>query len=619
MAKRAFLGVLILILAASLLVACTNRSQTSSTPATTSTAQPITSTISVTNSTSATQANWWDKFGTPQYGGQFIQALSSLDGQFDLLNPMGTSNDLWFSLQLFEADWTLNPDIYHTVNTFVPEKYAVGFAAESWEMTDSRTFTFRLHQGIHWQNKAPVNGREFVAADVAFHFNRSMGPGSTMAGMLSNWESVTASDKYTVVVKFKNPCPGTAFQSVIAVSNLYEAPEFVALAPTSNVTPTENAGSPAGGGPPGPPVIDQSSPLQDWHNAVGAGPWILTDFVSSSSMTYVKNPNYFGKDPRYPQNQTPYADTLKSICIKDISTQQAAMRTGKIDILGVWPTALDWQQAKKMAASNPELVEGTPFVPDYGGVAFVQDKAPFTDIRVREAMNMAIDRQNIGKSYYGGLSEGNPVGIITPAYKGWAYDYADWPQSTKDKYAYNPTKARQLLADAGYPNGFKTNLVTASSGMGGGDLGLFQIIKANLNDIGVDMEIILMDSAAIEDYLRNGKADQLVGQGGGMSWGPSRCIDEFYSKGPDAAMFHVNDPAYDALREKFFSAGSEDQAAVAMQAADKYIVERVWGVWVQGAGTYTFMQPYVKGWDSRAPLDWRRLWVDQDQKKSMGR
>ena len=86
---------------------------------------------------------------------------------------------------------------------------------------------------------------------------------------------------------------------------------------------------------------------------------------------------------------------------------------------------------------------------------------------------MAIDLQAIAKSYYGGLVDPYPATITSRTMKGWGFPYEEWPQDLKDEYAYNPVAARQLLADAGYPHGFKTNVVANIAA----DMNMLQIIK----------------------------------------------------------------------------------------------------------------------------------------------
>ena len=83
--------------------------------------------------------------------------------------------------------------------------------------------------------------------------------------------------------------------------------------------------------------------------------------------------------------------------------------------------------------------------------------------------------------------------------KGWGFPYEEWPQDLKDEYAYNPTAAKKLLADAGYPNGFKTNVVADTAW----DMDLLQIVKSYFADVGIDMEIRPMEHNAMLDFCGN--------------------------------------------------------------------------------------------------------------------
>src|SRR5208283_3711928 len=133
------------------------------------------------------------------------------------------------------------------------------------------------------------------------------------------------------------------------------------------------------------------TPMSSWHNAIGTGPFILTDFVDNSSATFARNTNYFGHDERYPQNKLPYVDTLKILIIPDASTSLSALRTGKIDAIG----NIAVSDAQSLDKTNPNLVKiGVPAtysnsIDPKGGVA------PFTDIRVREAMQESVNLPEI--------------------------------------------------------------------------------------------------------------------------------------------------------------------------------------------------------------------------------
>ena len=132
-----------------------------------------------------------------------------------------------------------------------------------------------LRKGIHWQNIPPVNGREFTSDDVAYHYHRLYGGGHgfTQRGPGAHYqftplESVTVIDKYTVAFKWKAANAEIIRDAMQAWGSLasIEAHEAV-----------EKWGS-----------------LDDWHHAIGTGPFILKDFVPGSSATLIKNPNYWG-------------------------------------------------------------------------------------------------------------------------------------------------------------------------------------------------------------------------------------------------------------------------------------------------------------------------------------
>ena len=193
---------------------------------------------------------------------------------------------------------------------------------------------------------------------------------------LASLVSVTATDNFTVTFKWKTSNPEFIY-------------EYLMLSGTSENC-IEN-----------PEAVAQWGNLNDWHHAIGTGPFILTDFVDGSSATLVKNPNYWGTDERYPQNKLPYINTLKILIIPDDATALAGLRTGKIDDLD----GMSLQQAQDMQKTNPEILQIK--VPATFGLSIDprNDVKPFNDIRVREAMQMAINLPDIAKDYYLGTAD----------------------------------------------------------------------------------------------------------------------------------------------------------------------------------------------------------------------
>jgi len=415
-----------------------------------------------------------------------------------------------------------------------------------------------------------------------------------------NLDSVTAPDKYTVVFKWKIANPESILEMIQSANqyNNLECPDAVKL--WGNVN--------------------------DWHHAIGTGPFIVTDFVSGSSLTMVKNPDYWGYDERYPQNKLPYVNTLKVLIIPDTSTQLSALRTGKICALDNVSIA----SAQSILKSNPEL---TP-VKIYQFCRTLDprnDVAPFTDIRVREAMQMAIDLPTIATTYYLGQVSPDPVSL-TSYYMGggWGLLYEQWPQELKDEYAYNPTAAKKLLADTGYPNGFKTNVVADASS----DMDLLMIVKSYLSAVGIDMSIQSMDSTSFGNFVTTyHKQDQLAYKTSGIlaaNQEPSRQL-AYFMPGNVNNIINVNDPGFNALYNKAMTATSVEQWHQILSDANLYVAEKHFTISLLEPNVYCFIQPWLKGYNGQLGsisggsggtlfmgFYGARFWIDQNLKKSMG-
>lgn len=579
--KRKLYSVSLVFLLAILLVI------TGCSPETTQT--PAASTAATSTPAAGGESYWWDKFGEPQYGGSLNIQTSSLSPKWD--TNIGLPDSYLYE-PLFASDWTRDRvnDSTYSYHWVSPEYWAENLA-ESWEWQDPQTVVIKIKEGIHWQDKEPVNGREFTAYDVEHHYHRIIGIGSgytepqgpTLAVFFRTYESVTALDNYTVAIKFKNvSVPINTMTLFDTVLQNYEAPE----------------------------LIEAYGNITDWTQVVSTGPWLVTDYIAGSSLKLSRNPNYWGYDERYPENSLPYLDEIDIMAIPDVSTAISALRTGKIDILA----DLDWQRAKLIEESNPELLSVKAPQSPIGGFKFRCDKEPFTDINVRKAMQMAIDLPLIAETYFGGTTEGIPCGLAISEYKGWGFPYEEWPQSLKDEYSYDPDKARQLLAEAGYPEGFSTSIVAPSNL----DLEILEIVKAQLFDIGVDVEIEVMDPATAQALGFAGKVEQLYYS---QSIAASTPTTGAQVMGMDFILNH-NDANYQALLGNLFSASDFDEAKQFVSDCDRYFLEQHWCVQGLKPYKYTFWNPSVKGYSGESTLItytgpnpammWARLWVSEN-------
>ena len=558
------------------------------------------------------ESPWWEKLGKPQYGGEITIRASRDIVNFDpyFAETLTSIYGAWLE-RLVTDDWTLDPEIWDYKIAWHPSKYMKGNLAESWEFPDPNTHVIHIRKGIHWQNISPANGREFTADDVLFHYGRlyGLGGGFTKPSPYRDTDirfqdviSITSPDKYTVVFKFKTPNPEFIMETLHNVGNAQSI---------------ENSDA-----------VKQWGDLNDWHHAIGTGPFILQDFMPGVSATLIKNPKYWGRDERYPQNTLPYADKLSYLIISDEVEALDAMRSGKIDIM----TGISSKQAQALRKTNPEILQ----IPIPGSSAISlqprNDKPPYNDIRVRKAMQMALDLPEIAKSYYGGSIDPYPSTITASKFmKGWGFPYEEWPPDLKDEYAYNPTAARKLLADAGYPDGFKTNVVADIDG----DMHLLQIVKSYFADIEIDMEIRLMKTQDWVNFVAiEHKHDQLVYRPYGPlghTYAPLRAITRFQT-GYSANFQMVSDPVFDAFYPKAIAATEEDELKKILRDANERVARQHYAISLLQPVQYSLCQPWLKGYNAQIHSVWMgaggpsmlgfygaRFWIDRNLKKRMKR
>jgi ABC-type transport system substrate-binding protein len=544
-----------------------------------------------------------DAQNIPQYGGTMNLRIDSDIMTFD---PNARSFNYsimsgWLE-SLHTGEWSYEPEPFN--GKFGQPNYTNCHLAESWEFTEPGNYVIHLRKGIRWQNIPPVNGRELTSDDIAYHYHRmyGLGHGFTQPGPGAHYQftplkSVTAIDRYTVAFKWNVPNAEVirdAMQSIGSLSSI-EAHE----------------------------AVEKWGNLDDWHHAIGTGPFILKDFIPGDSATLVRNPNYWGHDEPNPKNQLPYIDTLKVIIIRDKAAAVEALQTGKIDALdGLLPA-----ETEEIRKNNPELLQVSGAAPDALTLDPRNDHAPFNDIRVRIAMQMAIDLPAIARDYYRGTCRPYPSSVTSFYMKGWGWPYEEWPQELKEEYAYNPMKSRQLLAEAGYPNGFKTNVVTKTTA----DLGVLKIVQSYFAQVGIEMEIRVMDPASEAAFINAHKHDQLayrgrIGKLGAIGGNPQNFLSRF---GPGNYM-GINDPVYAAFHPRAWEVSSFDEIKKLLRDCNERVARQHFLISLLQPMEYTLYQPWLKGFSGQRDAISgaagphhlfyypARFWIDQKLKKSLG-
>ena len=553
---------------------------------------------------------WWDNISKPQYGGEMVLRINRDIVNFDpyFFEMLANIDSAWME-RLFADDWTLNPSVYSYKTHFRPSEFVKGHLAESWEFTGTGTYVVKLRKGIHWQYMPPANGREFTANDVVFHYHRLFGLGSGFTtpspdhasiGAFKDLVSVTATDKYTIVFKWKTPNPEFIMETLQApaASQCLENPE----------------------------AVKEWGDVNDWHHAIGTGPFILKDFTPGTSATLTKNTNYWGHDERYPQNKLPYVDTLKILIIPDEAKAIEALRIGKLDVID----QISFQQAFAIRKTNPEILQILTPAPNTPSLDPRNDKPPFNDIRVRQAMQLAIDLPTIAKNYYGGNAIPHPSALTSRDVTGWGFPYEDWPQDLKNEYIYNPQMSKKLLMDAGYPNGFKTNIVVESTV----DLKLLEIAKSYFTSVGIEMDIRPMLTTSFVAFVMTGHGNDQLAQRSASSLGlatePIRQLERFRT-GAAPNYLMVSDPVFDAFLPGALTASNVEDIKKVVRDANEYVARQHFAISLLQPMQYSLYQPWLKGYSGQffavaaasagPPLLFfypARFWIDQNLKKTLG-
>ena len=505
--------------------------------------------------------------------------------------------------KLSHGDWGLDRDVYHWRAEYVPWNLAKPHLLESWSQPDPLTIVMKVREGVHWHDKPPMNGREFTAKDIEYNLHRYWGigsgftePSAYVVGTVPSLESVTATDEWTVVIKIGE-------QQVDALEKLVWGYMYP------------------------PEVIEQYGDAKDWKNLVGTGPFELVDVVPGSSETYVKNPNYWGYDEKYPGNRLPYIDEIKSLVMPEEATRVAAMRSGKIDALGMsfgggWTQLWSVDPAVSLMRTNPEFQFEPLWAMSTTSFAVNTQAPPFDDVRVRHALQMAINLDEINEIFHHGYADTTPQTYLSSRLVGYVVPYEDWPEELQGYYQYDPAGAEALLDAAGLKRDagdtrFSTTLLLRQTS--GAVVDHAFVVKPYWEAIGIDVEIKSMDVDIWRELVYKTRDWEGITswQAGLTPLGQMKAMSVKHS--PDRSVWNVNDPAYDAMYEAVRDATSAEEQMTLSRETSLYIAEQHWNIWGAMAPQFSVVQPWIVGYNGEATMTVdARIWIDSELKEAEG-
>ena len=421
----------------------------------------------------------------------------------------------------------------------------VGDLAESWEQPDATTYVFHLHEGVKFQNTPPVSGRECVADDVKSSFERQLNPPAVLRTQLADVASVEAVDKYTV--KFTLKQPSAPFLAWVAY-------------PWAMIVPRE--------------LVEQDLIKT---LAVGTGPFILEDITAGVGATLKRNPDYWKKDAD--GNQLPYLDAIDWPIIKDSATTLAAFRSGKLDSTGVGQT-----QFESLRGTNPDMQTFEYQVPYFTEIDLNTRKPPLSDVRVRQAIKFGTDWKE-----YAVL-----LGLGQAAQCGPLATLKEWAVPTDELPGQDVVKAKQLLADAGFPNGLKLTARVANFAQG---TAMAPIYQSQMKKIGIDLEIEVMEIMAwgVAVYGTKGDYQTSIHYHYGYTDPDGYLYSFFHSNGGENSTGYAN-PRVDELLDQQRRETDKAKRKEYLLEIQRILIDESPFVWLHTTTLTYCLQPWVRGW-----------------------
>jgi len=496
--------------------------------------------------------------GQPKLGGILNTQVTTDPWDWDITYSKSSPNDdgialAYDSLLTFKT----GPEMEFSQLVLQPK------LAERWEASpDSKSFTFHLRKGAKFQNLPPVNGRELTSADVKFtfeyrtrsgEFKDKKLPTGEVAYIFEGMERIETPDPYTAVVHFKD-----AFVPFVN----YAASDWNPILPRE--------------------IYDRDGHFKE--TIVGAGPYMLDPKASQKGARWVwkKNPDYWNVGKAY-------VDEIRWFVLPNETTSFGAFQTKQLDIL----ENIQYVDAQEVLKANPQAQKDRYLLPVAGLMYFSMSPVRGTpilgDVRLRRAIGLAVDRDEINKVAMSGTGEWG----VSGAYHG-LFTEAEARQLQK----HDPAEARRLVVEAGYANGVTLEWPVPNDEEKG-DITMMELVQAQVKKVGINIELKFLDRPAQRGKRRTGDFDidaQMIPSLGIMHDDPDSVVfGRLYSK--SAQNYNkINDPELDKMVLASRAETNPEKRREIMRNVSKRVLEMQYTLQLLHPPLWSFWHPYVKNY-----------------------
>lgn len=408
--------------------------------------------------------------------------------------------------------------------------------AESYELSDDGlTYTFNIRDNVKFHNGNPL-----TIEDIKYTFERLMGTNNNepISSNFNNVKSLETPDEDTFVITLTEPNSNFLY-SLTALQ--------------SAIIPMDNEGK---------------------HNdhPIGTGPFKFVSYSPGANLTLEKNKDYWNE-------KLPYLDKVTFVFQADDQSSLMTLQANEIDLTSV-PAhripevendfKLEYQQ------NNSSLI-----------ITFNQEKEPFNDVKVRQAINYAINKQDIIDSVYSGYA--TMLGSnMSPAMGKFYLD------GLQDVYDRDIEKAKELLAEAGYPNGFKTKISASSHNVMYPNIA--QVAVENLKEIGIDVEIEVIEWGIWLERIYRGRDYEMTTID--LTGRPSAydILNDYISTNDSENFFKFKNEEFDNVMAAVLKEPDVDKQVALYQRAQEILTEESAAVYIADYQVVWAMNPAIEGY-----------------------
>jgi peptide/nickel transport system substrate-binding protein len=481
----------------------------------------------------------------PAVGGTLVYALSSEPDTLDVHK----SGDVFIPCQFFGAGLVARDP---KTGEFIP------YLAKSWTATpDNMTYEFKLRDDVVFHNGAPL-----TAQDYAFTFMRAINPetrsptaGQTLVGLAQ----AEATDDHTLVLHFAQPNP-VLLNSMSNNCYLQPLPQAA----------VEQMGDDFG------------------RNPIGVGPYKFKEWVTGEKIVLERNPD-FTWGPAFTRGGPPYIQTIEFRIIPEYSTQLAGLESGDLDLV-----SLQTKDLQRIQDTNKFRILSTGLNGTGIHMEMNTTVAPFNDVRVRQALNYAVDRDTINQVVEGGHAQ--PLyGPLTPSTVGY------WPGVEYVGYHYGVDKAKALLTEAGYA--LSADGVFAKDGQplaltlvfAGNHQKVAEIVQEQFKAAGIQVELQQLEYGVLQQALSAGDFGIAIDQQG---WPDAGILYVLFFSATIGGYNHSRVTNLDGLFMPFFLANGREAFNQAAGDIQRAVVENAYFVPIYAPMAYYAVSNKIQG-----PLD----------------